>query len=239
MSTFKFFKLFKRNKHLTSPSLSPDIRVLFKSSEIQQATINLQKIGLDGHHDFQKNWDLNLTIALLVQFPMNVRILDAGSGSRAVFGNASYKLGYKNIFASDLQNYSGTHIKFSKEDITKTNYLDNFFDFVACLSVIEHGIDLDKFLQEMFRITKKGGCLCISTDFWPSEENHSSKFPYGQNNPPMMLFDNLTIANFIKKAEVLGWTVPKFVEVPQFSPRPIKWSRMGAEYTFIWLCFVK
>jgi SAM-dependent methyltransferase len=239
MRSFNILDLFRKHRPSYPQNFAPNIKILLNRNEIPVATSKLHKIGLAGHHDIQKNWDLSLTIDVLNAIPKYARVLDAGSGSKAVFGNSSYDLGYKNIFASDLQNYSGSNIRFTREDISHTKYPDSFFDLVGCLSVIEHGIDLDKFLQEMYRITKKNGFLCISTDYWPVEEDHSDKFPYGNDNPPMMLFNNVSLRNFIDKAENIGWSIPKFEGIDSFDPRPIEWPRMKAEYTFAWVCFVK
>jgi SAM-dependent methyltransferase len=41
------------------------------------------------------------------------------------------------------------------------------FDFVTCLSVIEHGVNLDKFVFEMTRVLRRGGKFVITFDFWP------------------------------------------------------------------------
>jgi len=239
MQRFKAFTFLQKLTPINPQNSVPDIKVLLTKNEIEDATNKLHKLGLAGHHDPQKNWDLNLTIEVLNGISRNARILDAGSGSKAIFGNSSYELGYKNIFASDLQSYSGSKIRFTREDISHTNYQDNFFDLIGCLSVIEHGINIDKFLQEMYRITKKNGVLCISTDFWPIEEDHSDKFPYGNDNPSMMLFNNSSLHEFIDKAENLGWSVPKFENINAFDPRPITWPRMKASYTFAWVCFIK
>lgn len=239
MQPFNAFKFLRIFRPINPQNFVPDIKILFNQNEIDEATNKLRKFGLAGHHDLQKNWDLSLTIDVLKGISRNATILDAGSGSKAVFGNSSHDLGYKNIFASDLQNYSGSKIRFMREDISHTNYQDNFFDLVGCLSVIEHGINIDKFLQEMYRITKRNGFLCISTDFWPIEEDHSDKFPYGNDNPPMMLFNNSSLHEFIDKAENVGWSVPKFEDIAAFNPRPITWPRMEASYTFAWVCFIK
>ena len=239
MKSFTNFGVFRKRKGNNAHLFTPEIKILFKQDEIQAATSKLLEIGLLGHHDFQKNWDLSLTVDVLNKVPKNSKIFDAGSGSKAVFGNSSYALGYRNVFASDLQNYTGTNIKFTREDISDTKYHNDFFDLVACHSVIEHGIDLRMFLQEMYRITRKNGCICVSTDFWPIEEDHSDKYPYGNDNPPMMLFNNASMRDFIEIAENIGWAVPTFEEIEPFQPRPITWTRMKVNYTFAWVCFVK
>ena len=60
-------------------------------------------------------------------------------------------------------------ITYAHGDITATTFNDNFFDAVTCLSVIEHGVNVDSFFREMKRIEKPGGILVLSTDYWDSK----------------------------------------------------------------------
>ena len=154
----------------------PQVQVLKDKKQFLEAGIKLQEIGLKGHHDIQKNWDLFLSVESAVAFGKQARILDAGSGSKAVFAKSMSDLGLKNIFACDFQKAEVKGVESSIQDISETNYQNDFFNFIACHSVIEHGVDLSKFLKEMLRVTKKGGALALSTDFWPVEEDHSDKY---------------------------------------------------------------
>jgi SAM-dependent methyltransferase len=229
----------KRWKSLESSSPSPRIEILRAREEYAESTSEIQKIGLSGHHDPQKNWDLWLSINSCRSLSRKANLLDAGSGSKAVFANSVSKLGFKNSYACDLQRAKGKRIISSVQDISKTNYPGNFFEFVVCHSVIEHGVSLDNFLREMFRITKDGGMLAVSTDFWPIEEDHSDKYPYGLDQPPMKLFSNKSFAEFLSLASSIGWNVAQFEGIEEFTPRPVEWPRMNSEYTFIWALFTK
>jgi SAM-dependent methyltransferase len=232
--------LSRRKRKLGLPAMvSPKIDVLKNKNDYMDTTSKILELGLSGHHDPQKNWDLWLSIDSCLALSKKSYLLDAGSGSKAVFANSMAELGFKNSYACDLQRAKGKKIISSIQDISKTDYLDNFFDFVACHSVIEHGVNLENFLGEMHRITKLGGVLAVSTDFWPIYEDHSDKFPYGEENPPMMLFDNETISAFLSIAEKVGWKVPIFTGVGDLIERPVYWPRMDSSFTFIWLTLVK
>jgi SAM-dependent methyltransferase len=230
---------FKRWKSLESSSLSPRIEILRTKEEYAEATSEIQKIGLSGHHDPQKNWDLWLSIKSCRSLSKKGNFLDAGSGSKAVFANSISKLGFKNSYACDLQRAKGKGVISSVQDISHTNYKSNFFEFIVCHSVIEHGVILENFLGEMFRITKDGGMLAVSTDFWPKEEDHSDKYPYGIDQPPMKLFNNKSFTEFLFLASSIGWNVAQFEEIEEFTPRPVEWPRMNSEYTFIWTLLIK
>ena len=160
--------------------------------------------------------------------------MDAGSGSKAVFAKSMSDLGFSNVFACDFQDIKVPEIKSSKCDIVQTQYEDNFFSAIACLSVVEHGVDLEKFAKEMFRICKAGGELMISTDFWPQEEDHSDKFPYGSNMPPMKLFNNKSLEEFTIILRLAGWELSEFLPLSAPNTRPIHWERMDARFTFVW-----
>jgi 2-polyprenyl-3-methyl-5-hydroxy-6-metoxy-1,4-benzoquinol methylase len=233
--------IFSKRRKSLDPAvvLNPNFQVLKVKADYTAATEEILSLGLSGHHDPQKNWDLWLSINSAQALSKKSNLLDAGSGSKAVFANSMAKLGYKNSYACDLQRAKGKKIVSSIQDISKTNYDSGFFDFVACHSVIEHGVNLENFLGEMHRITKVGGVLAVSTDFWPTYEDHSGKFPYGEENPSMKLFNNVSIDEFLKIAEYLGWEAPMFEGIDTFDPRPIYWQRMNSSFTFIWMRLVK
>lgn len=229
----------KFRKSIESIFKEPEIAILFEVDEYLAATSKVSELGLKGHHDPQKNWDLWLSINSCLALPNKSKLLDAGSGSQAIFANSMAQLGYKNSYASDLKRPKGKKIISSIQDISKTNYESDFFEFIACHSVIEHGVNLYEFIREMYRIAKPGGMLAISTDFWPTREDHSDKFPYGEENPPMMLFNNETIRAFLVTAENIGWKVPRFDEINDLTIRPVYWPRMDSWFTFIWLSLIK
>ena len=230
-------KVFVRNKSTTleaDSDIKNDILQLISMSEIEYSSMRLRSMGLKGHHDKAKNWDLYLSVRNCQSRDKASNILDAGSGSKAVFAKSMADLGFRNVFACDLQDIRVQQIQSSKCDIVQTPYEDNFFSAIACLSVVEHGVDLERFAKEMYRICKKGGELMISTDFWPQEEDHSNKYPYGKDMPPMKLFNNKSMQEFFAILRSVGWELPEFTPFSTPISRPIYWERMQASFTFIW-----
>lgn len=101
--------------------------------------------------------------------------LDIGC-SRADFSSLFIKLGWK-VYGIDLDS---TLVGEAKNkglqayvcDISKgLLFEDEFFDCVFAGEVIEHLIDTDFFIKEIFRVTKIGGCAIITTPNLVSLEN--------------------------------------------------------------------
>lgn len=216
------------------------MRILQNRIEIVGASQRIKELGLRGHHDPQKNWDLLLSIdSCLSSVDQVANILDAGAGYRAHFARSMRQLGYKKVYACDMHKMRAWRVVKSKQDLANTNYPDGFFSFIACHSVIEHGIDPRKFFVEMFRISNIGAVLSLSTDFWPQYEDHSDKFPYGPDNPPMMLFNTESLGSLLDEASRSGWLVPKLKVPVDIAGRPIHWERMNSAFTFAWMQLVK
>ncbi len=225
--------LLRKTDFVSKYNLNEIIQLNSKQEHIDASTV-IKQIGLSGHHDLTKNWDLLLSIGNATRFHKFENFLDAGSGSKSIFGQSMFELGYKHVYSCDLQKSNVKGVKSIVCDIEQTPYNDNFFSVIACLSVIEHGVDLRAFAREMYRICKPGGELMISTDFWSKEEDHSDKFPYGANNPPMKLFNNETLRDLLQILHEQKWEVPQIKEFSEPPERPVFWKRMNASYTFVW-----
>lgn len=97
--------------------------------------------------------------------------LDAGCGSNANATFAMLSMGAKKVYAFDLdesfiepaqkrlKKFDGRYV-LSTDDVLKTKFKDNFFDFVNCSGVLHHtGKKVIEGLKELKRITKNGGIL--------------------------------------------------------------------------------
>src|SRR3546814_2079140 len=102
-------------------------------------------------------------------------------------------LGYRELYACDLLRkapgfFETYGIRFSVQDLTRTDYPDAFFQAVTCVSVIEHNVDLAGFCAEMRRILRPGGLLLVSTDYWSEPVDCTGIFPYGREAGEMHVF---------------------------------------------------
>ena len=190
--------------------------------------------------DPPKNWDNYKSIKWIMKEhkDRNSVILDAGGIPESAFLPTLERLGYKKLIALDLCNpdpplLSG-NITFARGDITKTPYEDQYFDVVASLSVIEHGVDVELFFKEMARITKPGASVIVSTDYWQHKiNNHDGRQAYGV---PVYIFDQKAVEDAILIANKYGFEITSKVDY-DCEEKTIFW--MGFSYTFIVLCFRK
>jgi ubiquinone/menaquinone biosynthesis C-methylase UbiE len=63
----------------------------------------------------------------------------------------------KKGISAAIELYEEKTFDISIQDLEKTRFQNNTFDFVTSLSVIEHGINIQNYFKEMNRIIKKGG----------------------------------------------------------------------------------
>jgi ubiquinone/menaquinone biosynthesis C-methylase UbiE len=61
--------------------------------------------------------------------------------------------------------YSDKSYQLSIRNLEDTKFNDQMFDYVTSLSVIEHGVNIEKYFREMSRIIKSNGYLLTSTDY--------------------------------------------------------------------------
>ena len=101
----------------------------------------------------------------------------------------------------DSSFYSKSGIQFSEGDICHTQFPDGYFSAVTSLSVVEHGVDMDKFFQEMSRIMKSMGILIITTDYWSEPVECQGIYPYGEQMGEMKIFQPDDIKRMIALAE--------------------------------------
>lgn len=108
------------------------------------------------------------------------------------------------------------HLK--KGDITKTGMPAECFDLAICISVIEHGVNLE-FICEVFHILKPGGILFITTDYWEKkilvkEESQ----PFGL---PWRIFSKEEINDFINLSKIHGFCLYNDSSIPGCSDKCI------------------
>ncbi|MDD5738612.1 MAG: class I SAM-dependent methyltransferase [Candidatus Pacebacteria bacterium] len=68
---------------------------------------------------------------------------------------------------------------FKKEVAENISFSDNFFDFVFCITVLEHVQNVEQSIKEMVRVLRPGGFLYINTpnSLFPVEKHYKVIFP--------------------------------------------------------------
>jgi ubiquinone/menaquinone biosynthesis C-methylase UbiE len=226
------------------------IRVLRKRAEIDEAENYLCNHKLVRHHDRLKNWDLAFLHQLIAPMPRSARITDLGCSGLAAIKFLNF-LKFKNIYGIDLTITSKEKrartvmmikslsltppFQLDVGDLTRTQYPDSFFDLATCISVIEHGVDLNAFFSEMRRIIVKNGYLFLTTDYWPEKmEAREDEKPCGL---PYIIFSKNEILQLIKLAQTYGFTLYENSDILD----PVERNILGDIYrhTFIGLVFQK
>ena len=223
------------------------IKVLRNSAEIEKAAVYLEDHKLIKHHDRLKNWDLSLLHQVITSMPRSIKIIDLGCSGLAVL-KFFYFLKYKDIYGIDLTvnrkeklTQAAIMLKslsltppfhLTKGDLTKTNYPAHFFDLAACISVIEHGVDLRAFFSEMGRIVKQEGRLFITTDYWPNKmEVKEGERPCGL---PYNIFSKDEILQLVELAGTYGFSLCENSDILD----PLEKNILGDIYRHTFICLV-
>ncbi len=145
--------------------------VLEDEAEIDFAIRSLRAQGRPIHPDRPKNWDADLAVQATLEFlPKYEPALDAGGDRVSTYLPILADLGYMNMISANLLYPEPVERRgfttYQRADIEETSFPSGYFGFVACLSVIEHGVNVPKFLKEAARLLRLGGHLFISTDVW-------------------------------------------------------------------------
>jgi SAM-dependent methyltransferase len=119
--------------------------------------------------------------------------------------------------------------------MTATPFLDRSFDVAVSISVIEHGVDLDAFFQEAYRLLKPNGLLFVTTDYWQNKiPTDPSIQPFGLS---WTIFSQAEIEQAIELARTHGFLIAHNREIPACTDTPVSWYQK--DYTFIALAFRK
>ena len=218
--------------------------VLKSKREYCAALDQINQLGFPIHGDLPKNWD-SLAAWSIIKYESelnkgihkkHMRILDAGGEYYSVILHHLAAYGFKGLYSMNTSFNEASQtggIKYVPGDITKTEFNDQFFDFVTCLSVLEHGVNINQYFKEMSRIIKPNGLLIISTDYWATPIDNLNKVAYGV---PIKIFCEQEILNIIQVAGQNGLSLIVPIDLG-VKNRVIRWK--GLKYTFIYFSFRK
>jgi SAM-dependent methyltransferase len=148
--------------------------------------------------------------------------------------NSSFK--YHEDYEPIAKMYSDKSYKLSIRDIEDTNYSDQMFDYVTSLSVIEHGVNIERYFREMSRIIKSNGYLLTSTDYWP-DKLVNNKTVLSKRTPDN-IFSREEIENLVEIADKNGLKLIEPIDF-EYKDKVVRWNSIGLDFTFIFFAMRK
>jgi SAM-dependent methyltransferase len=213
--------------------------VLKSNDEITDYTDRVKKLGLPISSDNSKNWDTLIAYSEITKKTSKESVvLDAGAEIYSRMLPWLFLSGYKKLFGINIvfsKDFKRGAIHYSYGDITNSKFPPNHFDAVTCLSVIEHGVDTEKFLRETNRILKPGGKLILSTDYYETPIDTTGKYAYGHQ---VKVFDKKDMENMIDLARRNNLFITSEIDL-SCNDKPVHWERFDLRFTFICLSFEK
>jgi SAM-dependent methyltransferase len=213
--------------------------VLKTRQEMDDAIAQVRALSLPLVSDAPKNWDCLAALeCVLANTSTKGRVLDAGAERYSLLLPWLCLYGYRNL--------DGINIAFKKEkklgpilykygDVTNTGYEAAAFDAIACLSVVEHGVDLRRFFREASRILKSGGVLITSTDYWHTPIDSKGREMFGAL---VRVFTREETLLAIELAAKSGFTPTTSIDVA-CDEKVVHWKEVDLKYTLVILSFRK
>lgn len=214
------------------------INTALKNKEIvNRSSLILNKYGLKHHEDVVKNWDNLISICTtLDNVEKSEKIVDIGATTGSAYLPSLYKFGYRDLISINLSQKEKEVIDgigYQYGDCTNTDFKDGELAFISCLSVIEHGVDIEAFLKESSRILKNDGHLFISTDYWQDPVDTRGQTAFGA---PVKVFTSYDIVELTELAKKYNLELISEADL-LCEQRVVNW--IGMDYTFINLLFKK
>ena len=213
--------------------------VLKNINDVNNSVKEIHDLGLPIMTDIPKNWDSLIALKIILKFTdKDSKVFDAGGEIYSMILPWLFLYGYKNLLAGNLvfdKPIKRGSIIYRNCDITKTKFDAATYDAITCLSVIEHGVDINEYFKEMSRILKPGGVLIVSTDYFETPIDTKGKTAYGA---PIHIFSKDEIVEILEIAAKFGLT-PLFPIELGCDEKVVNWKKYDLNYTFIVLPFHK
>jgi SAM-dependent methyltransferase len=216
-----------------SPSSALPNKVLQSRAEWEEAVRKGKELRLPLHRAAEKNWDhLAAVEAIAGNFPKSAFVLDAGAEFYSNVLPALFVYGFEHLYGMNLSfprpAWRGP-IQYLPGDITGTGFPDAFFHAITCMSVIEHGVPLRPYFEEMFRLLKPGGLLITSTDYYPDPIDTGGQVAHGA---PVKIFSKREAEEMLAVAQECGFEPTGPIDL-SCSERPVQWKQYRLELTFL------
>ena len=213
--------------------------VLLTHDEVALSTRVVREAGLPEYSVAAKNWDsLGAYGSILDRTTPDARVLDSGGIMESVIVTWLWLAGYRDLWCINpifVRPFRHAAIHYEPGDATGTRFADEWFDAITCLSVVEHGVDLDGYFREAARILKPGGVLITSTDYFSEPIDVRGARAYGTD---VKIFTRTEIEDALALASGYG-LVPTGPVPLESDDKPVHWELTGLDYTFVMFTLVK
>jgi SAM-dependent methyltransferase len=207
--------------------------VLKSQSEIDDAVEHVKNLRLPLMKNLPKNWDSIAALDCIMRNTnTDARVFDAGAERYSVVLPWLFLYGYKQLVGGNLvfnKSFKKGPILYCYCDITKTGFIEESFDAVSCLSVIEHGVDLASYFGEMARILKPNGILVTSADYYEDSIDTKGQQAYGV---PIKIFTKECINDALGIAKEFGLVLTSPLDLTS-KEKPVYWEKYNLNYTFV------
>ena len=227
------------------------IAVLRDWRELGDCINALELEGLPLHSTAQKNWDHMMIRRILDAEDRNVAIVDLGCGEGGTL-KFLRALGFVNRWGIDLaigwrllahearvmilERRLQPPYRLKRGSICASGLPSNGFGVALSVSTIEHGVDIDGFMAEAYRLLDERGVLIITTDYRHQKIDTSDSFrAFGL---PWKIFDRDEVFAIVESARRAGFELLAATDsIPLCESAPVVWQRR--RFTFIGLAFRK
>jgi SAM-dependent methyltransferase len=206
--------------------------VLQSADQVQRSVEQVGRLGLPPVGNLPKNWDSLAALDIILRSTNSkARIFDAGGERYSMILPWLALYGYRNLIVGNRafdQPIRKGPIVYEHADITHTRFPAGSLDAVTCLSVIEHGVDIDAYFREMSRIVKDGGLLVTSTDYFETSIDTAGHVAFGA---PVRVLTKDDIVDALRVSARHGFELVSPMEL-RSSEKVVYWKDYDLRYTF-------
>lgn len=233
-------------------------RVLTSQDDVREAQSEARRAGLCAVPETSKHWDNMIAVEAIREAGIapDEPIVDLGCRS-GIMLTWLHQLGYRQLYGCDLrspfpplkaafrrrqwqtvaaglQTYVAHRSRFQRSAVEHTTFPAGAFAAITCMSVIEHGVDIEAFFEEVARLLRPDGLLVLSTDYWPEGLDLGELKRFDQAHGNDRVFDRKEALELCRIGERRGLTLlgDPHLDVDE----PVIESE-GFRYTFITLAF--